>query len=41
MKICVNGKVREMTPSEIAEMEAQAVEAERHTTNHTFKEVKQ
>lgn len=24
MKICINGKVREMTPSEIAEMEAQA-----------------
>jgi hypothetical protein len=29
MKICINGKIREMTPSEIAEMEAQAAEAER------------
>ena len=26
---------------EIAEMEASATEAERHTANHTFKEVKQ
>lgn len=29
MKICINGKVREMTPSEIADMEAQAAEKER------------
>lgn len=28
-KICIDGNVREMTPSEIAEMEAQAAEAER------------
>ena len=40
-KININGKVREMTPSEIADLEAQAAETKRHTANHTFKEVKQ
>lgn len=28
-KICINGKIREMTLSEIADMEAQAAETER------------
>lgn len=41
MRICENGIYRDLTPSEIADMEAQATEAERHTTNHAFKEVKQ
>lgn len=29
MKICINGEIREMTPSEIADLEAQAAETER------------
>jgi hypothetical protein len=29
MKICINGEIREMTPSEIAEIETQASEQER------------
>lgn len=41
MRICENGIMRDMTHTEIAEMESQTTEAERHTINHAFKEVKQ
>lgn len=35
MKICENGKMREMTPEEIAEMNAQAEQAEREYWQNT------